>query len=145
MGTDAPQLSVIAADSIEFSDQIVDKTAGMADLLSTALASGDVTTINTWGNELADLDAQVLDLYAAGGEYVEGEPVEESWTTMESFIRNYSLELARLAATTPDTASFTSAMAELTTREGVSGLLTQSPAAAEEIRLYVKDRCDLDG
>lgn len=131
----------LAIQTVPLADEITAQTAGMQELISTALATGDITAVNTWGSELATLDEQMLEFYAEGRQYLEGEAIEAQWTTMESFIRDYSLVLAQRAATSSDTQSFVAAMAEISTADGVAQLLVDGPAAASEIRVYIDDRC----
>lgn len=152
-GTAAP--TTLATSTLEASDaycelaiaaqpvgeDIANRTGQMSEIIGTALATGDIGPINQWGNDLATPVSQMLDFYTQAQQYVEGDPIAPQFTLMESFERDYSLELARLAATAVDTSSFTGAVGELATRDAILTLINQAPDAASQIKAYTDERC----
>lgn len=135
----------LAIETAPVGEEIASKTAGMSALLTEALTTGDVATINAWGADLAALDERMLGFYADGRQYIAGEPIEASWDDMESFVRDYSLAVATEAANATDTATFAARMGETATDARNQELMTAGPAAATAIRTYIDDRCDIMG
>lgn len=135
------EFCVLAADAASLSEEIEAKTAGMSTTVVEAIASGDVATINSWGTELSALDEQMLQFYADGRPFIEGDSIEGAWNLMEQFVRDYSLAVAQEAATATDTEAFTVRLGEIVQEPGVQAAVNFSPAASAQINQYIVTRC----
>jgi len=131
----------LAVASVPVAEQIDAQTADMSTTIVEALAAGDMETINAWGSELAALDEQMLQFYADGRPFIEGDSVEGAWNLMEQFVRDYSLAVAEEAAAATDATDFTARMGEIVTDPGIQAAVNFSPAASGAIREYIVTRC----
>lgn len=131
----------LAVEAEGVAQEVADLTESMTTTIATAIGSGDVGTINAWGSQLAGLSQQMLDFYANGRPYIEGEDIEGAWDLMEQFTRDYALAVANEAATTTDTVDFTARMGAIVTSPELQAAVNFSPAAAERIGDYVEARC----
>jgi hypothetical protein len=131
----------LAVASVPVGEAIEAKTADMSTTIVEAIGTGDMATINAWGAELAELDEQMLQFYADGRPYIEGDSVEGAWDLMEKFVREYSLAVAQEAATASDPNDFTARLGEIVQNPEVQAAVNFGPAAAENIRQYIVTRC----
>jgi hypothetical protein len=131
----------LAVDAVETSLQIDEQTAGMNTIILAAIQSGDISAVNAWGAELSALDEEMLQFYADGRPYVEGESVEGAWTLMEQFVRDYSLAVATEAAAATDTTDFTARMAAIVSDPEIQAAVNFGPQAAATVREYIDGRC----
>jgi hypothetical protein len=131
----------LAVASVPVGEAIETKTADMSTTVVEALGAGDMATINTWGTELAELDEQMLQFYADGRPYIEGDSVEGAWNLMEQFVREYSLAVAQEAAVATDPTDFTARLGEIVQNPEVQAAVNFGPAAATNIREYIVTRC----
>lgn len=131
----------LAVDARGVAEQVEELTAGMTTTIGNAIASGDISVVNAWGAELSALDEQMLQFYADGRPYIEGEEVEGAWNLMEQFTRDYSLAVASEAAVATDTADFTTKMGAIVSDPGIQAAVNFGPAAAESVGTYIEERC----
>jgi hypothetical protein len=131
----------LAVASVPVGEAIEAKTADMSTTIVEALGAGDMATINAWGSELSALDEDMLQFYAEGRPYIEGDSVEGAWNLMEQFVRDYSLAVAQEAATASDPNDFTARLGEIVQNPEVQAAVNFGPAAAASIRQYIVTRC----
>lgn len=103
--------------------------------------SAPISSLNAWGAELAALTESSLEFYVEAAPYVAGTEAEGPFTAMSSFIRDYSMPLATLAATATDSNAFIEGVSALVTAPGAQETIYLGPEAAAEIAVYIAERC----
>lgn len=132
---------VLAAGAHETAQEITAQTEGMNGIIGDALTSGDISTVNTWGAELAALDEQMLTFLEEGRPFVETDDIVGAWDTYTTFVQDYSLAVAQEAAVASDTASFTVTLGSIVSDPGLQSAVYFGPAAAGAVGTYITGRC----
>lgn len=132
---------VLAVDAKGTADEINAETDGMSELITAALATGDISEVNTWGANLVALDQDMLQFFADGRPYVEDDAVIGAWDTYTQFVEDYSLAVATEAADATTTDDFVMSMATIVSNPDIQAAVNFGPAAAGAVGEYITARC----
>jgi len=143
VGNQDDALCAAAQQNLELSTEVLGKSEELQALLQDPafLTGGDVETLNAWGADMLVLTEDSLSFYDIGVNETAGDPVNEDFAAMKSFIADYSVPLAQLAAEAESPGVFTVQASTIVMQPETREVISAAPAAGQRIAAYLAERC----